>query len=56
MLVATSLGWALAYRSLWYEAARAEGRLEQAEAYITPTTCPFAFVPRMTPVTGDQNK
>ena len=34
VLLLSNLAWALAYRSLWYDAAQAEGLLDQAEHYI----------------------
>jgi len=34
VLVVTNAAWAVAYRNLWYEAAQAEGLLDQAETYM----------------------
>lgn len=33
-LVGTNFVWAVAYRALWYDAAQAEGLLDEAEHYI----------------------
>ena len=37
VLLLTNIAWALAYRSLWYDAAQAEGLLSEAEHYIDST-------------------
>lgn len=34
LLLLSNFLWAVAYRKLWYDAAQAEGMLDQAEAYI----------------------
>lgn len=33
-LIVSNIVWAVAYRSLWYDAAQAEGLLDEAQHYI----------------------